>query len=44
MQYLVLNESESLFVRTIPVGGTSVLKMLSSEDGEYVYVMTQEKV
>ena len=44
MQYHVISTSESVFVRTISVGGTSVLKMLSSEDGEYVYVMTQEKV
>ena len=38
------SDSEAVLVRTIPVGGASVLKMLSSDNGEYVYVMTQEKV
>ena len=43
-QYHVRSDSEAVWVRTIPVGGASVLKMLSSDNGEYVYVMTQEKV
>ncbi|XP_064399095.1 plexin A3-like isoform X2 [Halichondria panicea] len=44
LQYHVTDEGGSELVRTIPVGSVGVVKMLSSDNGEYVYTMSTNTV
>ncbi len=43
-QYHVTDEGGSVLVRTIPVDGVGVVKMLSSDNGEYIYTMSPNTV
>ncbi|XP_064402161.1 plexin-A4-like [Halichondria panicea] len=44
LQYHVTDEGGSALVRTIPVDRVGVVKMLSSDNGEYIYTMSMNTV
>ena len=44
LQYHVTDEGGSALVRTIPVDRVGVVKMLSSDNGKYVYTMSTNTV
>ncbi len=44
LQYHVTDEGSSKLVRTISVSGNEVLQMLSSDNGEHLYIMSATTV